>query len=267
MKRKSTTTPTRDEVAITAIIASASPENQPILKKFDATLKTLLSDARAQGHRPPETAEEFMFAIDSIEGFLLAQPASREVAIGAVELLEQLFTNSRKFPAAHLAQLGKALQAERKRIAALEKMLDEVSPEIGFAVFEEHANITKNEIKSVLAGLRADLGHFDGEVTDRAAFITWITAEAEAELAHRADICASERMRHEKFRELYKVGEHAVYDGVWEILKTCFDLGATKQEAEEVAHRTWAAASNCASISRRRSSAIVQLRVFADFLY
>jgi hypothetical protein len=234
-----TITPANGENAIAAIIASAPPEKQAALERFAYVTRWLLDDARAHGHRPPQNAEELIAAMDAITGFMLAQPASRDVAMETIELVEQLFTNARKFPKALMTKLGKAVKAERQRIAALGTLLSEVASEVSFEVFEEHGNLTRVEIDSLLAVVRGDLQHYDGEVTDPDAFTGWIIGEVDAEIRYREDVRARERMRHAKFVAMHEIGQRAVYDGIWEILKGCFGLGATKQEAEELAQLTW----------------------------
>jgi hypothetical protein len=71
---------------------------------------------------------------------------------GVVELLDQLFTDARKFPAALLTKLGKALKAERERIASLEAMLDEVASEVSFSVFASPTQ-TSHELRSIRSSL------------------------------------------------------------------------------------------------------------------
>jgi hypothetical protein len=154
-----------------------------------------------------------------------------------------------------LPHLAKAV---RRRNAKLDKLLD--------AVFDkDQIGNTPPEIEKRIR----EHAHtrYDGEL-EYSPLLRWVAEEIRCYYFAVKAMHVDDAQSAIDFAEIYRLGYHAAFDGVWDILKDCRDLGADEYEAREVVQRAlikiwkntyeWSSLDATASIPTR-------IRAFARF--
>lgn len=127
-------------------------------------------------------------------------------------------------------------RANARRDATLNTLMDEIV-QITRDGIEEYPGYPA-EAKFVDTVIRARLDRYDGPVTFE-GLLQWTDLELDRIFRREQAKAVTERAERRRFLQIYSSTQAGARDGVWSVLKGCYDLGADEGEAEEIVQTTY----------------------------